>query len=64
MTLQDAALNLYQAQVTGGELHIGDRTIQLPFIRGTGTFRILYLDDNLRIFENPGGALAIQVRER
>jgi hypothetical protein len=49
--------------VTGGVLHWHGKELSMPFIRGTGTFRIRYLSKTLRIFENPGSALAVQVRE-
>jgi hypothetical protein len=63
MKLQDATSSLYQATVNRASLHLGDWSIDLPFIRGKGSFQVKYVGDALRIVENPGIALAVQVRE-
>ena len=61
LMVQDGELTEYRAYVTGGVLHCYGRELPLPFLRGSGTFRIQYLGRSLRIFENPGSALAVQV---
>ena len=60
--VQDQQQNKYEATVTGGTLHAFGREVPLPFLRGKGAFCIRYLGRKLRIFENPGSALAVQVR--
>jgi hypothetical protein len=61
--VQDETVAQCRAYVERGVLHWYGRELSLPFLRGSGTFRIRYLGRNLRIFENPGSALAVQVRE-
>lgn len=61
--LQDKATSEYKATVTGGIIHCNGREVPLPWLRGTGTFRVRYLGADVRIFENVGSSLAVQVRE-
>ena len=62
-SVQDVDTAKFKATVAGGEIVWRGRCISLPFIRGSGTFRVRYLGRRVRIFENPG-ALAVQVPER
>ena len=51
---------LIQANIEGGLLSLWDWTFPLP-IKGSGTFEVTYLDDELRIFRS-GSSLSVQVK--
>jgi hypothetical protein len=49
------------ATIRSGELVLGSWRLGLP-ISGQGSFRILYCDGDLRVFQS-GGAQVVQVRQ-
>ena len=59
-------------QIDGGTVCVGGLTLALP-ISGPGYLRVLYLDEELRVFESPtsspdrweeAGLRVVQIRER
>jgi ATP-dependent RNA helicase DDX54/DBP10 len=48
-------------KIEGGQLKFGDMAVELPFIKGTGIFDVMYLDERLRIFKS-GNSFAVQVK--
>jgi hypothetical protein len=53
---------LVKAAVERGCLHAFGRDIPLP-IRGSGYVSIMYLDSELRVLQNRGGAVTVQLRK-
>ncbi len=50
-----------RADIEGGRLHLWGWELPLPFIRGSGTFEVMYLDNELRVFRS-GASYAVQVK--
>ncbi|GAX74758.1 hypothetical protein CEUSTIGMA_g2205.t1 [Chlamydomonas eustigma] len=62
---EDDSLNCpkrIKVKIEGGLLRLRDTEIQLPFIQGTGTFDVMYVDECLRIFRS-GNSLVVQIKK-
>lgn len=52
--------------IVGGQLHWFGRTIGLPFIKGKGSFNVMYVHDDVRVLRNGDNAnsgLVVQIRQ-
>jgi len=50
-----------RADIQGAKLYLWGAELDLPFVRGSGFFEVMYLDDELRIFRS-GSSIAVQVK--